>query len=117
MNVGSRYQLTEVYFNPQASTLRPDSKRLLDELAKFMAEHTTLKLEIGGHTDSDGEDAANQTLSQSRADAVVAYLVGKAVDATRLTATGYGETKPIAANDTPANKQLNRRTELKVNEK
>lgn len=117
MTVGDRYQLTEVYFNPQDSTLRKDSKKLLDGLADFMSQHPSLKLEIGGHTDADGDDAANMALSHARAAAVVAYLADKGVDAARLTATGYGETKPIAANDTPANKQLNRRTELKVNEK
>jgi outer membrane protein OmpA-like peptidoglycan-associated protein len=117
MTVGDRYQLTEVYFNPQDSTLRKDSKKLLDGLADFMSQHASLKLEIGGHTDADGDDAANMALSRARAAAVVAYLADKGVDAARLTATGYGETKPIAANDTPANKQLNRRTELKVNEK
>lgn len=117
MAVGSRYQLTEVYFNSGDSTLRKDSKALLDELAGFLNAHPSLKLEIGGHTDTDGDAAANAALSDARSKSVVAYLVESGISAERLSSKGYGSSMPIAPNDTPANKQLNRRTELKVNEK
>jgi outer membrane protein OmpA-like peptidoglycan-associated protein len=73
-----------------------------------------MTLELAGHTDSDGDDSSNLTLSQKRADAVLNYLLSKGVDADRLTAVGYGETRPIDTNDTDAGKQNNRRTEFQI---
>ena len=69
---------------------------------------------IGGHTDSDGEDAYNMTLSQKRTESVKKYLIGKGIMDARLTATGYGETVPIADNKTASGKAKNRRVELKT---
>ena len=74
-----------------------------------------LKIEIDGHTDTDGVDAANLKLSQGRADAVMKYLVEKGkIDASRLTAVGYGETRPIDTNSTTAGKANNRRVEFVI---
>ena len=70
-------------------------------------------MEIGGHTDSTGEDAYNMGLSQRRAESVRSYLVSKGVKASRLEAKGYGETKPVASNDTNEGRAKNRRVELK----
>jgi OmpA family len=71
-----------------------------------------LRLRIDGHTDDVGQPAANQALSEKRAAAVKAWLVARGVDAKRLEAKGFGQTKPAAANDTPEGRQNNRRVEL-----
>ena len=79
----------------------------------MLAAHPELRLVIEGHTDDVGGAAANQALSQQRAEAVKAALVsGYGVDAARLTAKGMGATKPAAPNATPAGRQQNRRVEL-----
>ena len=79
-----------------------------------MNRFPSLRVEVGGHTDSDGRQSSNQRLSQSRADAVRRYLISKNVRAANLTAKGYGETSPIATNATAAGKAQNRRVELKI---
>jgi outer membrane protein OmpA-like peptidoglycan-associated protein len=73
-----------------------------------------MKIEIAGHTDSDGEDETNIKLSQGRANAVMNYLINKGIASSRLTAKGYGETQPVAGNDTESGKQQNRRTEVRI---
>jgi len=73
-----------------------------------------LKIEISGHTDNVGKPADNLSLSNNRAKAVVNYLIGKKIAPQRLTAKGYGETKPVADNKTEEGKAKNRRTELRV---
>ena len=106
------YTLDNVFFDTGKSTLRPESFKELNELADFLLHKKSVEIEIAGHTDDVGEDAANLKLSQDRADAVKAYLAKKGVKAERVTAKGYGETKPIASNATPEGKQKNRRTEV-----
>ena len=78
----------------------------------MMKEHPELKFEVGGHTDSDGDDALNMKLSQDRAAAVREKLISMGIDPGRLTSHGYGETKPISPNTTPEGKANNRRVEL-----
>jgi outer membrane protein OmpA-like peptidoglycan-associated protein len=73
-----------------------------------------MKIEIGGHTDNTGDKAKNKTLSMNRAKAVKDYLVSKGIDATRLTAVGYGDSAPVADNGTPEGRAQNRRTVFKV---
>lgn len=90
------------------------SKVSLGELAEVLKKKPTWKLEITGHTDNQGDDTANMLLSKKRAEAVKAYLVSQGIDATRLITQYYGETKPIATNDTPEGRQKNRRVEMKV---
>jgi OmpA-OmpF porin, OOP family len=106
--------LKGVTFLPGSVTLTEDAKRVLEPAAAALTGQQDLKVEIGGHTDAQGADAANQKLSQRRADAVRQYLVGKGVDAGRLTAKGYGEAQPIASNDTAEGRAENRRVEFKI---
>ncbi|MFI4933534.1 MAG: OmpA family protein [Caulobacterales bacterium] len=103
-----------VYFDTDQTSIRQASATTLGEVAALLKSDPSLRLEISGHTDNSGAKAHNMTLSEGRADAVVAWLVGQyAIDASRLVAKGYGDTKPVAPNDTPANMAKNRRVELR----
>ena len=97
-----------------SSRLTADSMQVLDKVADTLKEWPDVKVEIGGHTDSQGNDAANLKLSQARAESVRKYLASKGVDASRLTAKGYGETVPLADNNTREGRAKNRRVELKT---
>jgi OOP family OmpA-OmpF porin len=89
------------------------SYKTLAEIGQLMTDDAALRLSIEGHTDSDGEEAYNQDLSQRRAESVRAYLVSKyQVDGARLESKGFGESKPIDANTTGEGKANNRRVEL-----
>lgn len=101
-----------IKFDVNKSTIKGESMGFLNELAKWLKANPTIKLEIGGHTDSDGEDAANMKLSQARADEVKKQLVAMGIDASRLNTKGYGESKPIDKNDSPEGKANNRRVEF-----
>ena len=83
-------------------------------LIKLLTDIPTMKIELGGHTDSKGSDEYNMKLSASRAQAVVDYLATHGIDKNRLTSNGYGETKPMDTNDTEEGRQLNRRTEFEI---
>jgi len=98
------------------STLDSDSAGLLDHLIETALRCPTANIEIAGHTDSDGDNAANQALSEKRAQAVMDYLVKAGLPAGRFTAIGYGSTQPIATNDTDEGKAHNRRIEFVVKE-
>lgn len=114
VEVGSAIVLRNVFFDTDKATLRPESKNELDRLTQLMKENPTLRIELSGHTDSKGSDSYNQDLSQRRAKAVVEYLVKAGIPASRLESAGYGESKPIATNETEEGRQLNRRTEFKI---
>ncbi|HQP30258.1 MAG TPA: OmpA family protein [Deltaproteobacteria bacterium] len=86
----------------------------LNSVALVLKEYPKTILDIYGHTDSVGDDASNQALSERRAAAVGQYLVSQGVDSMRIATQGFGETKPIASNDTEAGKQQNRRVELEI---
>lgn len=101
-------------FDFNKSSIRESSFPALDKLAKTLVEAKNWKLDIDGHTDDKGGDSYNQKLSQDRANAVKSYLVSKGVVADTITATGYGETKPIVKNDSDANRERNRRVEFKI---
>jgi outer membrane protein OmpA-like peptidoglycan-associated protein len=116
MEKGKKIILKNVFFDYNASTLRPESNTELDNLVTLLNENPSMKIEISGHTDSDGSDDYNQKLSEGRANSVVKYLIGKGIAESRLTYKGYGETQPVASNDTDEGKQENRRVEFKVME-
>ena len=87
----------------------------LDLVAKVMVEHPEIKhLEVGGHTDNVGPNATNLDVSRRRAAAVLAYLVGRGVEASRLTSNGYGPDVPVAKNDTEAGRAANRRVQFNI---
>ena len=106
--------LKGVNFNSSRATLKRSSYTILDEVVAVMAEFPNLNIMIQGHTDSQGDADKNKTLSQSRADSVKEYLVGKGVDASRLSTNGLGEEYPIADNDSAAGRAQNRRVEFIV---
>jgi outer membrane protein OmpA-like peptidoglycan-associated protein len=106
--------LKNIFFDVNKFELKPQSQVELDELVRLLNENPSLKIEISGHTDNAGKPADNLLLSNNRAKAVVSYLVSKNISAQRLTAKGYGETKPAADNKTEDGRAINRRTEMKV---
>ncbi len=101
-----------INFDVNKSTLKPESMGVIGDMVKYMQAHGDLKLEIDGHTDKDGSDAANLVLSQQRADAVKTAMVQGGIDASRLTTRGYGASKPLGSNETPEGKANNRRVEF-----
>ena len=115
--VGSKIVLRNIFFDFDKATLRPESTAELERLMKFLTDIPSMKIEIGGHTDSKGADEYNMKLSSNRAQAVVDYLSAHGIEKGRLTAKGYGETKPMADNNTDEGRQLNRRTEFEIKSK
>lgn len=103
-----------IYFTSGSARLDSKSIPLLDNLYDIVNRCPDLAIEVGGHTDSDGSDVANQTLSEHRAASVVSYLQNKGVAASRMTAIGYGESRPLVANSSRENKARNRRIEFSV---
>jgi OOP family OmpA-OmpF porin len=106
----------KIRFESGRASIDPDSAGLLDRLIETALRCSNADIEIAGHTDTDGEDAFNQSLSEKRAQAVTDYLVKAGLPASRFTATGYGSTQPIASNDTDEGKAQNRRIEFTVKE-
>lgn len=102
-----------IYFDVNSATVKGESFKTLADIGQMLADDPALRLSIEGHTDSDGNDASNLTLSQKRAESVRQYLIDNyKVDSARLESKGHGETKPIDANTTPEGKANNRRVEL-----
>lgn len=106
--------LRGVNFEYDKDQLTAEAKAILDAVVPGLAAQPKLTLEIGGHTDSRGTDAYNKSLSQRRANSVKAYLAAKGVAPERLSAVGYGESKPVADNATEAGRGENRRVEFQV---
>lgn len=102
-----------IYFDVNKALVKPESYGTLKEIAAVLTENPDVKITIVGHTDADGADAANLDLSKQRAAAVKQELVKSfAIDPARIETDGNGESKPVAPNDTPSNKALNRRVEF-----
>ncbi|MCK6616626.1 MAG: OmpA family protein [Cyclobacteriaceae bacterium] len=107
--------LRNIYFDFDKATFRTESYTELNKLERMMAENPNLKVEIAGHTDAIGTAAYNKLLSQRRAEAVKDFLTKKGIDPRRITAVGYGKTRPLASNDDEEEgRELNRRVEFKV---
>ena len=100
-----------VLFDVDKYDIKPEAKETLNDLAKILTEANITDFEIDGHTDSDADDAHNQTLSENRANSVKSYLQSVGVTA-NITTNGYGESRPVATNETAEGKQLNRRVEI-----
>lgn len=108
------FVLDNCNFDNGKATLQENSFKVLDELVAYLVRKDDEKIEIGGHTDNVGSAPSNLKLSQDRAVAVRDYLINKGIDPTRLTAKGYGMSKPVADNKTPAGRAENRRTEVTI---
>lgn len=103
-----------VYFKTGSSAVEGESAPLLQTVADIAKRCPDLNIMIAGHTDSAGDDEANQRLSEARARSVLRYLAGLGLQPDRMRSVGFGETKPVAANDSPRNMRLNRRIEFSV---
>lgn len=112
--VGEKVVLRNIFFDTDKYELLPDSRAELGKLISFLLKNTGMHIEIGGHTDNEGSDTHNMTLSVNRAKAVYDYLITNGIGADKLSYKGYGETVPINSNDTPEGRANNRRTEFKV---
>jgi outer membrane protein OmpA-like peptidoglycan-associated protein len=120
ITIGSKITLNNIFFDFDKSTLRSESDVELNKLLNFLNKYPKMVIEIIGNTDSKGMDEYNNKLSLERAQAVVNYITNKGIKQERITAKGYGSSKPDAPNenkdgsDNPAGRQINRRVELKI---
>lgn len=114
IKTGNIIVLENVFFEHDSYKLKSESYIELNKLIEVLTQNPTIKIEIGGHTDSNGSDKYNETLSHNRSQTVYNYLIEKGINANRLTYRGYGEKMPRASNETPKGRALNRRTEVKI---
>jgi outer membrane protein OmpA-like peptidoglycan-associated protein len=101
-------------FDVNKATLRPESKLELAKLAGILKKYPDTNILVEGHTDATGTEEYNLELSRERAQSVENYLAGQGVDATRFTIMGYGESQPVASNETAEGRQLNRRVDIAI---
>ena len=111
---GDKWALIGVNFDFNSATLTNESYPILYNAAEVLLTHPSVTVQVQGYTDNVGSEAYNQKLSEKRAETVKNFLVSKGVAASRLTTIGFGESKPVVDNDTPAHRSLNRRIEFKV---
>lgn len=103
-----------ITFQVDHSDIQPQFQSTLDQVAQTLASYNQTYIDVLGHTDSTGSDAYNQALSDRRAQSVADYLAGRGVARARIGTRGYGESQPIASNETDAGRAENRRVEIKV---
>ncbi len=108
------FVLNDCNFETGKANLEPESYAVLDELVAYLVRKDDEKIEIGGHTDNVGSAKSNLVLSEARANTVMAYLLTKGIDPSRVTAKGYGFSVPVASNSTAEGRAQNRRTEVKI---
>ncbi len=106
--------LNNIFFDVNSFEIRPESTVELDQIVALMKDNPSLRIQINGHTDNVGKPQDNLLLSRNRSKAVVNYLISKGIEANRLASQGYGETQPLADNNTAEGRAKNRRTEMKV---
>jgi len=106
--------MRNIFFATDSFQLKTESKVELNKLLEFLKVNPTLKIEVGGHTDDQGDNTYNQKLSENRAKSVVEYLLTNQIAKERVKWVGYGELKPVADNKTEEGRALNRRTEVKI---
>lgn len=111
---GGAVVLKNVFFETASFELKKSSVTELNKLVAFLKYNKAVNVEIGGHTDNVGSSESNKTLSSNRANSVRDYLIEKGIAGTRITAVGYGDTKPVASNDTEKGRAQNRRTEFVI---
>lgn len=114
IEVGATVRLKNIYFDFDKTTLQKESFTELDKVVDFLKQNASVEVEIAGHTDDKGSDQYNENLSQGRSQSVVDYLINQGIDAYRLSAKGYGESKPIDTNGTEEGRANNRRVEFTV---
>lgn len=114
IEVGQVIRLNNIFFEFAKADLKPESFVELNRVAKFLNENTSIEIALGGHTDNVGSDASNQVLSENRVKSVLAYLQAQNVNPSRMTAKGYGRSKPVASNDTDEGRAMNRRVEFTI---
>jgi outer membrane protein OmpA-like peptidoglycan-associated protein len=108
------FAMRAVQFEHGSARLKPESNRILNQVAEIMVKYPDYRLEINGHTDNTGSEAYNKTLSQDRAKACYEYLIAKGISIRRMSYVGFGESRPIADNNTLSGRQLNRRVEFNL---
>jgi outer membrane protein OmpA-like peptidoglycan-associated protein len=111
------FDFDRLLFDTNSATLRPESQAQLRDVAAILKAYPNTHVKIGGYTDNVGSPAANQTLSQERADNVRTELVGMGIDGDRLTSEGYGEEHAVADNSTESGRAMNRRISMLITEK
>ena len=107
------FKYNNIQFEFNSSVLKTSSYAILDQVASEMKKFNSVKFNINGHASKEGTDQRNMTLSNDRANAVKSYLINAGVEGENLTSEGFGETKPVASNETEAGRVLNRRVEIK----
>lgn len=117
IEVGAEVELYNIYYLVDSFNILPTSEPELQTLVSFLQNNPDLRVEIQGHTDSSGNSEANRVLSEKRAQSVVNHLVKNGITQSRLESQGYGDTDPIAGNETPEGREQNRRTTIKILEK
>lgn len=111
---GILVNLPDVTFAVNSTEITPSFQATLDKVAQSMIQYPNSLIDVYGHTDSTGSDAYNLDLSKRRADAVARYLISRGVASARIQTQGMGESQPVASNDTPEGRALNRRVEIKI---
>ncbi len=106
--------VSPIVFEQRSFEITPESQATLDQVIQILVENPDVRVEVGGHTDSSGDPEANELLAQDRADSVMASLVAAGIEERRLTAVGYGDSRPIASNELPDGRARNRRIEFLI---
>lgn len=117
IEIGESIQLKNVFFVQSKAVLLPESYPELDRLVRIMKDNETIEIQLEGHTDGRGDPKANIALSEKRVDAVKQYLISKGISEKRIVGKGFGGARPVVANDTEENRQMNRRVEFKIMKK